>query len=294
MPRLPRFPVAAVALFLLISAIAWGGGVSDTTHAAATPRTIPWDCSDWQAAAAVADAEDARVSVILESLATNRGKTLYCAVDQSDTFSKAETWQAGKDRNERDDTVYYGENGRFRGFLAAQEGYLTDGESGVTGISRARIFEFPEEKRKRRWVTRTKRLAVPQSSERRARTIPTADITATGTQAQVQQLLRRNYWNQHLGSTHAIRDAAQRDAYWQELAETEALAYCEAEGYTRAVRVETTPRPADFVDSSTDNQLDDGWDYENLRENTANQWEGRAYQYVLWSATCEKDVRRRR
>ena len=147
-----RLIIAALTLSLLISAIAWGGGVSntDTTHAAATPRTIPWDCSDWQAAAAVDDAEDARVSVILESLATNRGKTLYCAVDQSDTFTKAETWQAGKDRNERDDTVYYGENGRFRGFLAAQEGYLTDGESGVTGISRARIFEFPEEPRKRR------------------------------------------------------------------------------------------------------------------------------------------------
>ena len=124
--------------------------MSNPADAAATPRNIPWDCSDWQAAAAVADAEDARVSVILESLATNRGKTLYCAVDQSDTFTKAETWEAGKDRNERDDTVYYGANGRFRGFLAAQEGYLTDGESGVTGISRARIFEFPEEERRKR------------------------------------------------------------------------------------------------------------------------------------------------
>ena len=133
-----------------------GGGVSNPADAAATPRNIPWDCSDWQAAAAVADAEDARVSVILESLATNRGKTLYCAVDQSDTFTKTETWEAGKDRNERDDTVYYGENGRFRGFLAAQEGYLTDGESGVTGISRERIFEFPEEeRRRRRWRTIT-------------------------------------------------------------------------------------------------------------------------------------------
>ena len=124
--------------------------MSDYVNAAATPRSIPWDCSDWQAAAAVDDAEDARVSVILESLATNRGKTLYCGVDQSDTFTKAETWQAGRDRNERDDTVYYGESGRFRGFLAAQEGYLTDGESGVTGISRARIFEFPEEERRKR------------------------------------------------------------------------------------------------------------------------------------------------
>ena len=121
---MPKFLVAALALFLLICV----GGGADSAHSAA--RTIPWNCSDWQAAAAVDDAEDARVSVILESLATNRGKTLYCGVDQSDTFTKAETWEAGRDRNERDDTVYYGENGRFRGFLAAQEGYLTDGESG--------------------------------------------------------------------------------------------------------------------------------------------------------------------
>ena len=144
--------VGILALSLLIFA---GGGGSGSAHAAATPRTIPWDCSDWQAAAAVEDAEDVRVSVILESLATNRGKTLYCGVDQSDTFTKTETWEAGKDRNERDDTVYYGENGRFRGFLAAQEGYLTDGESGVTGISRDRVFEFPEEPRKRRKRVRT-------------------------------------------------------------------------------------------------------------------------------------------
>ena len=88
-----------------------------------TPPTVPWDCSDWQAAAAVDDAKDARVSVILESLAANRGKTLYCGVDQSDTFTKAETWAAGRARNERDDTVYFGQNGNFRGFLAAQEGY---------------------------------------------------------------------------------------------------------------------------------------------------------------------------
>ena len=64
-------------------------------------------------------------------------------------FTKAETWEAGKDRNERDDTVYFGERGQFRGFIAAQEGYLTDGESGVTGVSIDRIFEFPREERRR-------------------------------------------------------------------------------------------------------------------------------------------------
>ena len=117
------------------------------------PGSIPWDCTDWQAFA-----HDDRTTAILESLAENRGKTLYCGVDQSDTFTKAETWEAGRDRNERDDTVYFGERGQFRGFIAAQEGYLTDGESGVTGVSIDRIFEFPREERRR--VKRVKRWAI--------------------------------------------------------------------------------------------------------------------------------------
>ncbi len=141
-----RLPIA----ILILSALTFGLFItaSPAPDAQAAPRTIPWDCSDWQETPAVADAEDARVSMILESLAANRGKSIYCAVDQSDTWTKSETWLAGRDRNERDDTVYFGQQGNFRGFLAAQEGYLTDGESGVTGVSRELIFEFPEEPRR--------------------------------------------------------------------------------------------------------------------------------------------------
>ena len=141
-----RFPIA----ILILSALTFGLLVtaSPTPDAQAAPRSIPWDCSDWQETPAVADADDARVSMILESLAANRGKAIYCAIDQSDTWTKSETWLAGRDRNERDDTVYFGQQGNFRGFLAAQEGYLTDGESGVTGVSRDLIFEFPREERR--------------------------------------------------------------------------------------------------------------------------------------------------
>ena len=138
MPKFfPQVFITGVVLFLLL-----GAGYGLTTIQA---RAIPWDCADWQAFA-----HDDRTTAILESLAENRGKTLYCGVDQSDTFTKAETWEAGRDRNERDDTVYFGERGSFRGFIAAQEGYLTDGESGITGISIDRIFEFPREQKKRR------------------------------------------------------------------------------------------------------------------------------------------------
>ena len=134
----PQFLITGIAFLLLLGA---GYGIA-TIQAA---RAIPWDCADWQAFA-----HDDRTTAILESQAENRGKTLYCGVDQSDTFTKAETWEAGRDRNERDDTVYFGERGSFRGFIAAQEGWLTDGESGITGISIDRIFEFPREKKKRR------------------------------------------------------------------------------------------------------------------------------------------------
>ena len=140
-----QVPYAGIALFLLLAAAGYGL----TTESKPVPS--PGTAADWQA---FAHAD--RTTAILESLAENRGKTLYCGVDQSDTFTKAETWEAGKDRNERDDTVYFGERGQFRGFIAAQEGYLTDGESGVTGVSIDRIFEFPREERRR--VKRVKRL----------------------------------------------------------------------------------------------------------------------------------------
>ena len=147
-----------IGLALALGLIAASSGSSPTAQA----RSIPWDCSDWQAFA-----HSDRTTSILESLAANRGKTLYCAIDQSDTFTKTETWEAGKDRNERDDTVYQGEQGRFRGFIAAQEGWLTEGESGVTGQSIDRIFEFPREenKRRRRYKNEYLRDVIPDRPE---------------------------------------------------------------------------------------------------------------------------------
>ena len=140
---MPKLFAVTIALFLLLGA---GYGAIQAA------RATPWDCSDWQAFVH----EDRNIA-ILESLAENRGKTLYCGIDQSDTFAKAETWAAGKDRNERDDTVYFGERGQFRGFIAAQEGWLTDGESGITGQSESVIFEFPKEERR---IKRVKRFTV--------------------------------------------------------------------------------------------------------------------------------------
>ena len=100
----------------------------------------------------MADAEDELASSILETLAANRGKTLYCGLDQSDTWTKCQVYDNAHRHNDRDRTQYDGSQGqgRFRGFTAGQEGWLTDGEHGITGVSPERIFEFPEVKKKRR------------------------------------------------------------------------------------------------------------------------------------------------
>ena len=266
--------------------------MSDYVNAAATPRTIPWDCSDWQAAAAVDDAENARVSSILESLAANRGKTLYCAVDQSDTFTKAETWEAGKDRNERDDTVYQGQNGRFRGFLAAQEGYLTDGESGVTGISRDRVFEFPEEPRrgKKRVI---KRKELPEATiysdwghlfgAISSQGAPDSEVRSGATRGGYGEARRGFYRFNAPGRA----GGAHLPAHFEGKSRTEAEQRCDALGYPRVGRIAITdPGPA------TGGGNQGHWDYRDEMPPAGYRYTAR--QFRLYTAVCEKTVRVRR
>ena len=301
-----RFLIAALtltALTLLLTV------ASSPTQAA--PRSIPWDCSDWQESPAVADADDARVSLILESLAANRGKAIYCAIDQSDTWTKAETWLAGRDRNERDDTVYFGESGNFRGFLAAQEGYLTDGESGVTGVSRDLIFEFPrEEKKRRRWKKVTKRLEVPADdrvcySYSGSDAAYASDQTTLTYDSTCRKAMAR-FGGESAGGYTAPGGAWRNDARaafrndvgnpatpgaidWAPYAQAAATAYCLSEGYQRAVNVAAVePWPAGAY----------SWVYRRGRENPnplgAGSYKWHAAAVIAWSATCEKEVRRRR
>ena len=223
-------------------------------------------------------------------MAENRGKTLYCGVDQSDTFSKAETWAAGKDRNERDDTVYWGERGSFRGFIAAQEGWLTEGESGITGQSIAFIFEFPKEERR---VKRTKRLKVPESDERRAEAPYGPLRTYAFTENNARMVLRQQYWNEANREAPARADAGFA-AYWNGKVDAAALAYCRSRGYDRAARIAPGALPRDFIQVVNNRQTAEGWGYAEFVRNGPNNYSGRAYQYARWSATCEKKVRRTR
>ena len=149
------FTLSAIAVILIATA-----GPSPTAEA----RFIRWDCSDWSPYPAVADADNELASSILETLAANRGKTLYCGLDQSDTWTKRQVYDNAHRHNDRDRTQYDGSQGqgRFRGFTAGQEGWLTDGEAGITGVSPERIFEFPEQERGRR---KTKILRKKVSSE---------------------------------------------------------------------------------------------------------------------------------
>ena len=211
-------------------------------------------------------------------MAENRGKTLYCGVDQSDTFSKAETWAAGKDRNERDDTIYSGERGIFRGFIAAQEGWLTDGESGVTGVSIDRIFEFPREKKKRRrYKTVTRQLEVDHDNSRRVRTPFSSSLgTPPASNALQAYAAAQNAYNGNRPAGFSETEAA---ASWQALAETAAATYCTDEGYSRAVGVGT--------DGET-------WEYSGNQSSDPNTVQYYALKSRTWTATCEKKVRRRR
>ena len=271
---------ATVVIAFLMAFFAGGG------YPSAQARSIPWDCSDWQA---FAHAD--RTTAILESLAENRGKTLYCGLDQSDTFTKVETWAAGKDRNERDDTIYSGERGIFRGFIAAQEGWLTEGESGITGVSRDRIFEFPKEERRR--VTRIKRLKVPESAER----IVSSPLGPLNTHAvgenPARLAMRLAYWNAANREAPARADAGFAE-YWNGKAVAAAGAYCKSRGYSRAVRIAPGALPQDFVQVVSNTQATEGWGYAEFTINGPTSHTGRAYQYALWSATCEKKVRRTR
>ena len=315
---MPKFLMAGIVLFLLLAAAGYGL----TTLQA---RSIPWDCSDWQAFA-----HEDRTTAILESLAENRGKTLYCGIDQSDTFTKAETWEAGKDRNERDDTVYFGERGQFRGFIAAQEGWLTDGESGVTGVSIDRIFEFPREERRR--TKRVKRFDV-------GTTLPDDDAASCGqggglicsgwgdwavggyetnhitqkykarNRAALTGVWKRLNWETNILTSYLANgnvnvanagNGTPSLAWWQGQAEATATAACRARGARYvAGSAEVGPGHNNDNDGSSDGRWYSGghlgWFYDYRTHNTnpaARNY--RAQQSRTWTATCKKTVRRTR
>ena len=259
-------PFLLVLLGGSILLLTWG-------YQTAQARTTPWDCADWQAFA-----HEDRTTAILESLAENRGKTLYCGIDQSDTFAKAETWQAGKDRNERDDTIYWGERGNFRGFIAAQEGWLTEGESGITGQSIDRIFEFPREQR-RGW--KNKNFVVPPSADRTVHTgwgqfAGDKDRRVAG-QVAVGQSEARARFSSPIGVGTAV------PYNWLTLSEPAAQAHCQRRGW-RLVGVTPSPESSDlatlFEYRDADNNPNDNW------------YRSSARKVNTWGALCRGKVRR--
>ena len=306
MPKFfPQVFITGIVLLLLMGA---GYGISQAA------RAIPWDCTDWQAFA-----HEDRPTAILESLAENRGKTLYCGVDQSDTFTKAETWAAGKDRNERDDTVYFGERGIFRGFIAAQEGWLTDGESGVTGVSIDRIFEFPREKRRR--VTRTKRIRVGsgpvtaktdntcmtdlQEGRQPGALIcsswgPTHQFQSGLPESGPKQNAEANWANQQDSGSRARAGSWQLNwqtfpsaEHWQTRAETAAVSACQARNAKYVAGSAAFGQGhSDFSESEINRGAGLGWFYHDTL--AGPNFNHRARQSRTWSGVCTKKVRRTR
>ena len=310
---MPKLLAVSILLFLLL-----GAGYGLATIQAA--RSIPWDCSDWQAFA-----HDDRTTSILESLAENRGKTLYCGIDQSDTFSKAETWQAGKDRNERDDTVYFGERGQFRGFLASQEGWLTEGESGITGVSRDRIFEFPREEKRR--VKRVKRFTVGSGDiatdtcmtdlqeGRQPGSLICSDWGTAGGAWSVETNARATARYESVGRSNpqspqswrldreintvtrtgeANHQADPSLARWQELLVAEATRVCRSRGarYVAGSAVSGPGHSREAGGGVFAHGGGLGWFYWNTDDGANYNY--RARESRTWTATCKKTIRRTR
>ena len=311
---MPKVFITGIALLLLL-----GAGYGLTTIQA---RAIPWDCADWQAFA-----HSDRTTSILESLAENRGKALYCGVDQSDTFTKAETWEAGKDRNERDDTIYSGERGIFRGFIAAQEGWLTDGESGVTGVSIDRIFEFPREERRR--TKRVKRLDIandpvqfpintytscgqilglicgPEGGQSVAHATSGSAITearryliASTHQVDWQTQAREIVTNPGLSNEQRTPDGFQSPLAeeWTAMAEAAAKRACRAQGYPQVTNV-AFGRGYNGNNDNDRRSVEYKGDYLGLLHGPNTAASGFQYkmrQSRTWSATCKKVIRRTR
>ena len=242
------------------------------TDAAPAPRPLPWDCETW-----AAFSHEDRTTQILESLAANRGKALYCGVDQSETFTKAETWEAGRDRNERDDTVYFGEEGQFRGFIAAQEGYLTDGESGVTGVSIDRIFEFPRETYTRPIIKKSIN-SITDNLE---------GVSSCG--IIVEQPSRENCLNHGIGgdkdgAIDSYMESGNVNPDWKSLGKENAQQYCKSIKFTKAKNVKVIDPGITLGNQQRNSPV---WQEENLPGQPG--WiDTIVYQVRAWTATCTK------
>ena len=149
---------------------------------------------------------------------------------------------------------------------------MTEGESGVTGVSRDRIFEFPREERRRKKTVRRKIPADP------SRTVRSLDGPTTSVLAPSRAAAERHFRDLFMATPPAVD--------WESLAQTAARMHCRSLGYTRAVNAATVP----FTHTAADPQ---GWGYTENRSQNPNNYEMEAYQTREWTATCQKKVRRR-
>ena len=260
-------------------------------------RFTRWDCSDWSPFPAVADADNELASSILETLAANRGKTLYCGVDQSDTWTKRQVYDNAHRHNDRDRTQYDGSQGqgRFRGFTAGQEGWLTDGEAGITGVSPERIFEFPEVERKRRKRYRTFK-ACPAYDDLQLHPPYSPCVVQTGLHdtagaANANQVTAqnnaRNQWATNLGGRPDAVDTNEKYQAWLEVSARQGEANAAARAACRdaGARLTGSARIRRFDVGSTQGRTTYYYS-ENL--GSGGNYQYRVGLQMYFDATCRK------
>ena len=106
--------------------------------------------------------------------------------------------------------------------------------------------------------------------------------------------MRNTYWSEVISSDPRKGNTAEKTAYWTELADPVALVYCRSRGYTRVTKFALGALPADYLASNANDQTQEGWGYADFSNPSPNTYRGKAYQFVRWSATCQKTVRRTR
>ena len=252
-------------------------------------RFTRWDCTDWSPFPAVADADNELASSILETLAANRGKTLYCGVDQSDTWTKRQVYDNAHRHNDRDRTQYDGSQGqgRFRGFTAGQEGWLTDGEHGITGVSPERIFEFPEVERKRRKRYRTFKACRAFDAACVVQTGLHSTAGAANANRSTAQSSAITQWNNNLGGRPDAVNTAEKYQAWLEVSARQGEANAAARAVCRAAgaRLTGSARIRRTSPGSTQG-LAITYFSENL--GSGGNYQFQAGRQIYFDATCRK------
>ena len=183
--------------------------------------------------------------------------------------------------------------GRFRGFTAGQEGWLTDGEAGITGVSPERIFEFPEVERKRRKRYRTFKVCpsfdVAQQHSPYSPCVVQTGLHSTAGAANADRATAADsagsQWPNLAGRPDAV-NTAEKYVAWLEVSDRQGDANAQARAACRAAGARLTGRARIRVVPGT--TLGSAFTYYSENLGSGGNYQFRAGVQIFFTATCKK------